>query len=113
MGRISSPAAKPCISSYLALTLSKTRIWPKKRVLLQAVEKAGLDPVEAGKVIDERSFSDQVDEAWKRARQFQVTGVPSFISGSYATTGYHPYEELAKFIEYVEMQKARGGLKIG
>ena len=80
----------------------------KKEVLLQAVEKASLDPVEAGKVIDERSFSDQVDEAWKRARQFQVTGVPSFISGSYATTGYHPYEELAKFIEYVEMQKARG-----
>ena len=80
----------------------------KKEVLLQAVEKAGLGVVEAGIVIDERSYSGQVDEAWRRAKQFQVTGVPSFLSDSYATTGYHPYEELAKFIEYVEMQKARG-----
>ncbi len=79
----------------------------KKEVLLQAVEKAGLDVNEAGEVIDERRFSDQVDEAWQRARQMQISGVPSFIGGSYVTSGYHPYDELVKFIEYVEMQQAR------
>ena len=77
-----------------------------KDVLLGAVEKAGLDASEAEKVIDERSFSDEVDQAWSRARQLQISGVPSFIAGSYLTTGYHPVEELEKFIDYVEAHQA-------
>lgn len=80
----------------------------RKDVLLKVVEKAGLDVHEAELVIDERRFSDKVDEAWQRARQMQISGVPSFIGGSYVTSGYHPYEELVKFIEYVEAQQARG-----
>jgi len=58
-------------------------------------------------VIDERSFSDDVDQAWHKARNMQISGVPSFIAGGYLTTGFHPVEELTKFIEYVENQEAR------
>lgn len=79
----------------------------KTPVLLAAVERAGLDAGAAEKVLTDRSFSDDVDQAWQRARQMQITGVPSFIAGSYLTTGFHPYEELAKFIEYVENQQSR------
>ena len=79
----------------------------KKPVLLAAVERAGLDTGAAEQVLDERSYSEDVDAAWQRARQMQITGVPSFIAGNYLTTGYHPYEELVKFIEYVEAQEAR------
>jgi predicted DsbA family dithiol-disulfide isomerase len=79
----------------------------QKAVLLAAVERAGLDVAEAEKVLDERSYSDQVDAAWRRARQMQITGVPSFIAGNYLTTGFHPVDELEKFIEYVEIQQAR------
>lgn len=78
----------------------------QKPVLLAAVERAGLDAGAAEQVIDERSFSDEVDESWQRARQMQITGVPSFIAGGYFTSGFHPYDELVKFIEYVELQQA-------
>jgi len=76
-------------------------------VLLAAVERAGLDMDAARAVLEQRSYRDAVDQAWSRARQMQITGVPSFIAGNYLTTGFHPYEELSKFIEYVETQKAR------
>lgn len=79
----------------------------KKPVLLSAVERAGLDVNAAEQVIDERSFSDDVDQAWHKARNMQISGVPSFIAGGYLTTGFHPVEELTKFIEYVENQEAR------
>lgn len=80
----------------------------KKALLLEAVSEAGLDVAAAEEVIDKRLFSDAVDQTWQRARQMQISGVPSFIGGSYITTGFHPYEELKKFIEYVEVQQARG-----
>lgn len=76
-------------------------------ILLGAVERAGLAAGEAEQVLEERRFSDDVDQAWMQARQMQITGVPSFIAGGYLTTGFHPYDELVKFIEYVENQAAR------
>jgi predicted DsbA family dithiol-disulfide isomerase len=76
-------------------------------VLLGAVERAGLDVGEAEKVLEERRFSEDVDQAWLQARQMQISGVPSFIAGGYLTSGFHPYDELVKFIEYVESEAAR------
>jgi predicted DsbA family dithiol-disulfide isomerase len=78
-----------------------------KTVLLEAVENAGLDSGKAESVIDKREYSETVDQSWMRARQMQISGVPSFIAGGYITSGYHPYDELVKFIEYVETQEAR------
>jgi predicted DsbA family dithiol-disulfide isomerase len=78
-----------------------------KTVLLDAVESAGLDSAVAESVIDKREFSETVDASWMRARQMQISGVPSFIAGGYITSGFHPYDELVKFIEYVETQEAR------
>ncbi|MDG2175662.1 MAG: DsbA family protein [Gammaproteobacteria bacterium] len=77
-----------------------------KTVLLDAVENASLDSAVAESVIDKREFSETVDASWMRARQMQISGVPSFIAGGYITSGYHPYDELVKFIEYVEIQDA-------
>ena len=79
-----------------------------KEVLMDVVDSSGLDVTAAEQVIDERSYSDQVDGAWARARQLQISGVPSFIAGSYMATGFQPYEEILKFLEYVEIQQARG-----
>ena len=77
-------------------------------VLLDCVKEAGLDVEAAREVLEQRRFSNQVDQAWMSARQQQVSGVPSFVAGAYITSGYHPVEELEKFIDYVEMQQARG-----
>lgn len=79
----------------------------RKDVLLDATQRAGLDTGDAERVIDDRTWSDAVDEAWSRARRIQITGVPSFIAGGYITTGYQPYDELVKFVEYVQIQEAR------
>jgi len=78
-----------------------------KTVLLEAVESVGLDFAAAESVIDKREYKETVDQSWMRARQMQISGVPSFIGGGYITSGYHPYDELVKFIEYVETQGAR------
>ena len=78
-------------------------------VLLDCVKEAGMDVDAARTVLDTRSFSDAVDAAWQDARHKRISGVPSFIAGSYITSGYHPVEELEKFIEYAETQQARLG----
>lgn len=79
----------------------------RQAVLLDAVERAGLDRGEAEAVLAERRFSPAVDQAWQQAWQMQITGVPSFVAGRYVTSGYHPLEELSKFIDYVEIEAAR------
>ena len=74
-------------------------------VLLPLVEAAGLDVAVASQVISERSFSDQCDAAWQRARQFNISGVPSFVAGGYATSGYMPLAEMQRFVEYIQGQQ--------
>ncbi|HTQ99202.1 MAG TPA: DsbA family protein [Candidatus Acidoferrum sp.] len=76
-------------------------------VLLQAVAEAGLDVEAARTVLSERSFRDAVDEAWERARRFQITGVPTFVAGGYQFSGFQPPAEMEKFFRFVE-EKAVG-----
>jgi predicted DsbA family dithiol-disulfide isomerase len=76
----------------------------EEKVLLDAVQEAGLDVAGARKVLQDRSFSAAVDAEWQRARQYQITGVPAFIAGGYQMTGFHPAAELRKFLDYVEAQ---------
>jgi predicted DsbA family dithiol-disulfide isomerase len=74
------------------------------KVLLDAVNEAGLDQTEALRVLQERSFSAALDAEWQRARQYQITGVPAFIAGGYQMTGFQPATEIQRFLDYVEMQ---------
>lgn len=70
-------------------------------VLLKIVADLGLDVSDASKVLQEGTFSAAVDEAWDRARQYQVTGVPCFIAKNYQLSGCQPYSELEKFVQFV------------
>lgn len=74
-------------------------------VLLSVVDEAGLDVAAARSVLNEGSFREQVDAAWLRARSLQITGVPTFIAGSYQFSGFQPLVEMQRFIEFVQ-QKA-------
>jgi predicted DsbA family dithiol-disulfide isomerase len=73
----------------------------EEKVLLDAVQEAGLDVAGAQKALRERSFSAALDKEWLRARQYQISGVPAFIAGGYQMTGFHPAAELQKFLDYV------------
>ena len=68
-------------------------------VLLDIVEKVGLDPAEARKVLDERRFKDAVDADWQKSAAYGVTGVPTFVAARYGVVGAQPYEALAQLVE--------------
>ena len=71
----------------------------KKDVLLEIAAAAGLDPAEAEKVIEERSFSARVLADWQLSRDKGVTAVPTFIINDSSLTGARPYNDLARFVE--------------
>jgi predicted DsbA family dithiol-disulfide isomerase len=76
-------------------------------VLLSVVEEAGLDGEAARQVLQERSFRDAVDEAWLRARGFQITGVPTFVAAGYQISGFQPLDEMQRFVQFVQEKTTR------
>jgi predicted DsbA family dithiol-disulfide isomerase len=45
-----------------------------------------------------------VDEDWKLARQYKITGVPTFVAGGYGVVGAQPYETLEELVREVGKQ---------
>jgi predicted DsbA family dithiol-disulfide isomerase len=68
-------------------------------VIVDVAESVGLAGEEARRVIAERRFSDAVDADWAKARQWGITGVPTFVAGNYGVIGAQPYEVLAEMLE--------------
>jgi predicted DsbA family dithiol-disulfide isomerase len=79
----------------------------KKDVLLEIAVTAGLDPVAAEHVIDERSFSNHVLADWQRSRDKGVTAVPTFFMNGSSLTGAQPYDHLVRFVEQAGAAPAR------
>jgi predicted DsbA family dithiol-disulfide isomerase len=73
-------------------------------VLLDCADQAGLDRSTAQQVLFERSFSNAVDKAWQRARNMQITGVPTFVAGGYIVSGFRPVTEMQHFLDLVREQ---------
>lgn len=69
-----------------------------KDVLLTAVRKLGLSVEEAELVMDERRFREQVDRDWALSRQYQITGVPTFVADGQGVSGAQPYETLEQLV---------------
>ena len=70
-------------------------------VLLEIVEAVGLSVDAAREVLDSRGFKDAVDADWAKSREAGVTGVPTFVAGSYGVVGAQPYEALEKLVKEV------------
>ncbi len=68
-------------------------------VLVDIAKSAGLDPGGAREVIDQRTFSNAVDEDWKRSRRYGITGVPTFVAGGYGVVGAQPNETLEHLVQ--------------
>ena len=69
-----------------------------KDVLLNLIERSGLDRKEGRKVIETREFSDAVDSDWELSRAKGVTAIPSFFVGLDRLVGAQSYEALEKLI---------------
>lgn len=69
-----------------------------KDVLLAVVSKLGLSVEEAEVVLNDRRFREQVDRDWALSRQYQITGVPTFVADGRGVSGAQPYETLEQLV---------------
>ena len=69
-----------------------------KRVLLDVAQSVGLPVDEAESVLDNRTFKHEVDDDWQKARQYGITGVPTFAVNGSKVVGAQPYEILAQHL---------------
>jgi predicted DsbA family dithiol-disulfide isomerase len=49
-------------------------------------------------VLESRSFSASVDSDWRRASEFGVTGVPTFVINGKGVVGAQPYDALEQLV---------------
>jgi predicted DsbA family dithiol-disulfide isomerase len=70
--------------------------------LVGIAEKAGLPADEARAVLANRSYSEQVDSDWERARQVEVTAVPTYLAGEQRIVGFQPYARFEQLMEQIQ-----------
>ena len=76
-----------------------------ENVILEIVDKSGLDRDEAKKIIQNRLFSDEIDQHWKKSRNYGVTGVPTYVYNNQSIVGAQPLENLYEFLDYFISKK--------
>lgn len=69
------------------------------QVLVQIAESVGLPGDKARDVITQRTHRAAVDADWRKAREYGVTGVPTFVAGAEGVVGAQPYEVLEQLVE--------------
>lgn len=67
-------------------------------VLVDLAVSVGLPAEEARDVIEQGLFREAIDEDWRKARQYGVTGVPTFVSGGQGVAGAQPYDVLENLL---------------
>ena len=86
----------------------ETRNIGEPEILLEIVGSVGLSVDDARKVIETRSFKDEVDADWEKSRRYGVTGVPTFVAGGYGVVGAQPYEALEQLLNQVNAEAENG-----
>ena len=74
-------------------------------VIIDIVKSVGLDLQEAQKVLEDRTFKDAVDAAWRKSHSYGVTSVPTFISAGQGLVGAQSYRALEYLIKEVGAEK--------
>jgi predicted DsbA family dithiol-disulfide isomerase len=70
------------------------------RVLADLCRSIGLDPMQAKRIVADRSFADAVDRDWERSRRLGITAVPTLVMAGRTLVGAQPYEEMERFIRF-------------
>ena len=68
-------------------------------VLLEIAQSVGLPRERAKEVLEKRTFEAAVDADWQKAREYGITGVPTFVAGRQGVVGAQPYEMLERLVE--------------
>lgn len=67
-------------------------------VLVGIAESVGLPGDRAREVIMQRTRRAAVDADWRKAAEYGVTGVPTFVAGTRGVVGAQPYEVLEQLV---------------
>jgi predicted DsbA family dithiol-disulfide isomerase len=70
----------------------------KMENLLDIVVSVSLNPDEAGKIVEERTYKEAVDSDWQRAHRLGITAVPTFLSGKDRLVGAQSYQDIKAFV---------------
>jgi predicted DsbA family dithiol-disulfide isomerase len=70
----------------------------KADVLVEVVESVDLSGEDALKVIQDRTFREDVDLDWNRSRELRVTAVPTFLFNHRFLVGAQKYAALEKLL---------------
>jgi predicted DsbA family dithiol-disulfide isomerase len=81
--------------------------------LVRIAEGVGLDAAEAQQVLSERTFRSEVDADWERARQYGITGVPTFVAGNRGVVGAQPYDVLEQLVQTAGARLREPGISRG
>jgi predicted DsbA family dithiol-disulfide isomerase len=73
-------------------------------VLVEIAQSVGLSADAAREVLEKRTFKDAVDADWNLARQYGITGVPTFVAGRHGVVGAQPYEALEQLVRKAKPQ---------
>ena len=66
--------------------------------LAQIAGSVGLSEEEAREVLENRSFAASVDGDWRRASEFGIIGVPTFVVNGRGVVGAQPYDTLEQLV---------------
>ena len=66
--------------------------------LVQIAGSVGLPDEEAREVLESHSFAASVDGDWRRASEFGITGVPTFVIKGRGVVGAQPYDTLEQLV---------------
>ena len=98
------PGGEPIHDALFRAYFVEARDISQPAVLLEIAAQVGLPVDGAREVLEQRTFKAAVDEDWKLARQYRITGVPTFVAGGYGVVGAQPYETLEELVREVEKQ---------
>ena len=71
----------------------------KTENLLDIAVSVSLDPDEARRVVEKRTYREAVDADWQRAHQLGITAVPTFLFGTGRMVGAQSYQALKAFVQ--------------
>ncbi len=77
-------------------------------ILVRLAEQAGLDGHAAREVLATRSYSDAVDNDWRRAQSLGLTGVPTYVHDELCVVGCQPYDVLMRFVNHLRRERSPG-----
>jgi predicted DsbA family dithiol-disulfide isomerase len=75
-------------------------------VLVQVAESVGLPGDQAREVLTQRTHKAAVDADRQKARDYGVSGVPTFVAGGRGVVGAQPYEMLERLVEDAARSRA-------